>query len=729
MKIYRSLALATTLVAFVLTAHGQETTPPPKDSTTPAEAPPAKSAPPPAANATAATDAPPAANSPAAKDAAPQAANPPAAKGAAPPAATAATPKDAPAAPEPPPARDDKYDVEIGFRTVTVGGNKGMYRTQINEQSGLLVRSFTMLTTDIGGSSTLFDRFRVDASDLGAGPAGSLRIEADKADRYRFRLAFRHTDAFSALPEFANPLLSQGVIPGQHTYARTRNALDADLDLLPGGRLTPFIGLSLHRLSGPGTSTYTLGGDEFRLSQALKDRDAEVRFGTGFNLGWLYGSATQGWRRTRTNEVLSLEPGAGGGNSTDPLLGVPILASAVTRDDHTSVNTPFTNLFVTGQLGKRVRVTGDYVRFAADSSGDLTESAAGSFVSLELSRFFDGLSTNASSSAKNTTWRGGGRAEFALTDAIVAFAGYQKEHRDLEGSALIDTLFLQTLTFGNVDPRDVEVILNARSSIARDETVASAGGAARAVGPFAVRVEYREAKQNLTVAPDLSEIVLPGNQDGQFERRIRTLDANGSYARSGFTLGAAYRRDSADQPIFRTDFRDRDRLRLRASWSAPKWIRAGVVAEETKQSNDDAGIALDGKARQYTGDIEVIPHEGVVFHGSLSRFRADNSILIRRPENFNIEPSLYAEDGRSREAGVALNLAPLSFDVSAARLDNRGSNPFDIHRIRVRVGFDLPAKTKSGLVAEYADDKYSEASAAFADFNARRLGLFVRYRP
>ncbi|MEK6374904.1 MAG: hypothetical protein AABO58_19690 [Acidobacteriota bacterium] len=611
------------------------------------------------------------------------------------------------------------YDLEVGFRILDVSGNKEMYRTQINERSGLLLQSFTLLTTDLGGgSSKLFDRFRVDAADLGAGPAGSLRIQADKADLYRFRLGYRHVNAFSSLP-------------GQHTYERTRDALDADLDLLPNGSVTPFIGVSLHRLSGPGTTTYTLGGDEFRLSQNLKESEQEVRLGTGFNIGFLSGSATQGWRRTRSSDRLTLTDG--GGNSADPLFGRPILASELTREDRASVNTPFTSLFVTGQVGKRVRLVGDFVRFAADSSGDLTEAAAGSFVSFALSRFFNGLSDTASSSAKNTTWRGGGRVEVALTEGIVAFAGVQKDHRDLEGSALIDTLFLQTLTFGGIDPRDVQVILNAKSSMARNEDAANAGASARALGPFAVRVEFREAKQKLTVAPDLSQIVVPGSQGGNFERRVKTLDTNASFTKSGFTLGAAVRHDQADRPIFRTDFRNRDRLRLRAALkgttSATKWIRVGVTAEETKQKNDQPGIELDGKVRQTSADVEVTPHEGVAFRASLSRFRADNSILIRRPENFNTEPSLYAEDGRSHEGGVALSLAPLSFDVSAARFINRGANPFDLHRVRARVGFDLPARTKTGLIVECEKDEYRERNAGDADFNATRFGLFIRYRP
>jgi hypothetical protein len=610
-------------------------------------------------------------------------------------------------------AQSAPYEIELGLQTVNVSGNEDMYRTQINERSGLVLRSFTLLTPGAEGGSGLFDRLRVDASDFGAGPGGSLRVEADKAGVWRLRLGYRHSDAFSALPAFANPLLDRGILPGQHTYDRTRNSFDADLELFPQGRLTPFIGYSLHRLSGPGTSTYTLGGDEFRLAQSLEESEHEFRAGTGFTLGAFSGSVEQGWRRVRTSETLTLADSSGDGNNPNPLLGLPVLAGDIRREDETRISTPFTNLHATGQVAKRVRLVGHYARFTADTRGDGTESATGSFVSFALSRFFNGLAEQTSSRAKNTTWRGSVRAEVALRDGIDAFGGYQKEHRDLEGSALLDTIFLQT----------------AHGSLARGEEAVHAGVSARALGPFAVRIELRNAKQDIDVSPDLSEIVVPGNQDGEFERRIRTLDANASYTLSAFTIGAAWRQDHAGAPIFRTDFRDRQRLRLRATWQAPKWIRAGVTAEESKQSNTQPGIELSGEARQYGGDVEVTPHEGIVVRGSLTRFRADHDILIRRPETFAIDRSLYAENGTSREAGIGLRRAALFLDADVATFTNRGDNPFDLDRLRLRAGFDLPAKTKTGVAFELARDRYREDHAAFGDFRATRLGVFFRYRP
>lgn len=602
-----------------------------------------------------------------------------------------------------------------------------MYRTQINERGGLSIRSFTMATSD-NADSALVDRFRLDVSDLGIGPASSVRLEADRRNAYRLRLGYRATNAFSALLAFANPLLDQGIIPGQHTYERTRTLFDMDLELMPDRPIVPFVGFTWNDNHGPGQTTYHLGQDEFLLNQNLKEHDREFRAGASFHYGPVSGQLTEGWRNFSSNNSLALLTGAGAGNNSVPILGNPISATAISRTDSTHVKTPFTNFYITGQVMKQLRLIGNYTRFSADSNGGENESAAGSFVSFPISRFFNGLTESASSSAKNTTWRGGGRAEVTLYPNVDFIAGYQKEHRQLEGEALIDTIFLQTLTFSGFDPRNVENILQTSGSITRNETVTNAVVSARSMGPFALRGEYRESKQDVNVSPDLSEIVVPGNQGGDFTRRIHTLDASGTYTQSGLMLGAAYRKDSANQPIFRTDFQDRDRVRVRGSWTSAKNIfRIGATAERTNQSNDVPTTGYDATMRQYSGDAELRPVAWLGLHGSISQFRADSNISIRRPENFAINQSVQQENGKSREGGMSVQGGPMSLDVNMGRFANRGTTPFDISRFRLRLTYDL--KWKTGFAAEWNRDKYDEATPSFGNYDATRYGIYFRWHP
>lgn len=619
------------------------------------------------------------------------------------------------------------FDLEIGYRWLDLKGDNGMYRTQINERGGLLIRSFTLATSDFEGHTTLVDRFRIDVSDLGVGPAESLRVEASRSGAYRLRLGYRATDAFSALPAFANPLLGDGIVPGQHTYNRTRKMLDVDLELLPERAVTPFVGYTWNDNHGPGQTTYHLGQDEFRLLQNLRERDREIRAGASFHFASVYGQITQGWRTFRGTDSLTLASGAGDGNNPGTVLGQPVTASTLTRTDTSHGNTPFTNFYVTGQVMKRVRLIGNYVRFAADSDGNGSEAATGSFTSFAISRFFSGLSETATSSAKNTTWRGGGRAEVNLAPNVDFLTGFQREHRELDGVALIDTLFLQSITFAGFDRRDIETVLQAASSVSRDQDVWNAAISAHALGPFALRGEFRQSTQDLTVSPDLSEIVVPGGQGGDFSRRVRTFDLDGAFTRSGLMLGASWRRDRANELVFRTDYLDRDRFRVRAAWSTPKKLfRAGVTAERTTQSNNRE-IGYDARLRQFSGDVEVSPIEPLRLHASLSKFRAHSNITFRHPENFTIDESVNQENGRAREGGVSYLRGPFSVDASLGRFENRGTIPFTIDRHRLRATWDF--KSKTGVAVEWDRDKYDEPSPSYGDFDASRYGLYFRWRP
>ena len=130
---------------------------------------------------------------------------------------------------------------------------------------------------------------------------------------------------FSAVPAFAL---------GQHTYDRTRRTFDADLELFPDRTIVPFLGYSFNRLSGPGTTSYHAGQDEFLLGQSVRDTEHEYRIGAGFHFANVSGSVTQGWRRFSGDETLTLT-GPSTGNNTAPILGRDITATSISRHDST----------------------------------------------------------------------------------------------------------------------------------------------------------------------------------------------------------------------------------------------------------------------------------------------------------------------------------------------------------------------------------------------------------
>jgi hypothetical protein len=625
-------------------------------------------------------------------------------------------------------------ELEIGYRWANVNGNEDMYRSQINERAGFLIRSFTMSTNDPNGATGFVDRFRVDVSDLGFGtaPAGSARIDMGKTGVYRLTLGYREADQYSALPSFANPLLAQGVIPGQHTIDRTRKMFDANLELLPGKMITPIVGYGWNQNKGPGQTTYFLGQDEFRMNQDLKETEQEVRVGLGFNFGQVvYGQVLQGWRQFKSTETTSLVPGAGAGNNAGPALDdKTVSASSMNQTSYTDVNTPFTNVNVTADISKRLKVTGTYVQFNAKQDGAGSESDSGSFMSFQLDRFFSGLSQSVAANAENKTWRGAGKAELKVTEGVDLFGGFERQHRENTGASMIDTIYLQSITFGGLDKKDLEVLLNTQNKLERQDDIWNVGVSARTVGPLSFRGEYRQTNDHTTAAPDIAETVLASTdaQGGKFDRLVRTVDLGMGFRQSGFTAAVSWRRDAATEPIFRTDYQDRDRYRVRVGYAAPgDLIKAGFQMEGTNQSSSWVASAFDGKSRQYTADLEIAPVPALRLRGSLSQFQSDFKIGYRRPENLLMDTSVTTEKGDAYEGGLSLRLSPVTFDIALGRFENRGTNAFNIERYRMNLGWDI-VKT-AGIVAEWARDKYREASPSLGDFDATRFGLYLRWRP
>src|SRR5581483_7305310 len=449
------------------------------------------------------------------------------------------------------PAPPGPLDIEIGYRTLSLKGNEDLYRTQINERRGIFIRSMTILTSEPRDISQI-DRLRIDGTEIGPGsPASALRLEASRYSYYRLLFTWRRTNSFSALPAFANPLLEQGVITGQHTYDRRRDMMDAQLDLLPRAKITPFIGFGFRKLSGPGTSTFTTGTNEFQLSQSVEEREHEYRGGAYYDFGSVRGSITQGWRRLRSDQTWTLL--SRDGNESDPVLNHPTFATAMQRDDHSRTRTPFTNAVFAAQVAPRIRLKASYVRYSAETDDEGTGDLAGSFISLPMLRFFNVMSERVSSSAKKTVTRGSGRAEVLVHKDVTLFAAYQNERRDIAGTGLLDTLYQETLNFDGLDKRDIEAILRSNSSIHRRSNLGLAGISFRAPGPLSLRCEARDDRQQLDGAKDLAEIVLPGNQWGTWDRHVKSLDGTASFMRGNVYLGASYRRDRANVAVFRSD--------------------------------------------------------------------------------------------------------------------------------------------------------------------------------
>jgi hypothetical protein len=621
-------------------------------------------------------------------------------------------------------AQSTSFDIELGYQNVDVNGNEDMFKTQINQDSGFVLGNLSINFVDPSGGG-FADRLRVDASGFGGNPAGRFRLDMGRGQTYRLRLFYQEFSTYSALPAYANPLLEDGVVPGQHTWDRTRNVLDIQLEFPIWKTITPIIGYRWNRYEGPGQSTYSVGNDEFRVASDLEQTESEFYIGLNFMTKAVHGTLIQGWRDFDGTERQDLAAGEGAGNNPGTTLGQDVELDSFDRTTRTSAKTPVTTFHITARASDQVRLIGSYVR--ADSEGDtsMDEMLSGSLVSFQLSRFFQGLDQTIESRTENPYSRGEVRFEFDLSRKAGFKVGYQFRERELRGWAMVSSLFTDTLNFGGFDPRDIETMVESESGYERQDKIANVRFDFRDLGLFSLWGEYTANNQSLNVSQDVAQIVLPGGQEGDFDRQIETFEIGGMLDFGDAKILLDLSSQEADEIIMRTDFNDRSRLRGRVDWSISKVFRVLATAESINSDNKSSDVGYEAETRRYAIDLDITPSENFMFGLAWDTYQTDTEIPYRVPQTLGTLQSIYAEDGELLTGDLRWIISILTIDAAYSTFENEGSFPFKMDRAFARVALDI---TKSiGIAGEYENWDYSEGLFPIADYDADRWGLFLRW--
>jgi hypothetical protein len=497
--------------------------------------------------------------------------------------------------------------------------------------------------------------------------------------------------------------------------------------------ITPLLGYSRNVYQGPGTTTYHVGGNEYLLNEQIQSIDQLYRIGLGFNYGPVQAGFTQGWRMYDWKSVATLSPGAGSGNVGTPVLGQDLSADVVTGTQSNKINTPVTNAWLTGNFFGRLKLTGTYIKADGSNETQYAEADAGKFVSFEIARFFSGLGETVNSRSRTDYWRASARAEVNVVAGVDLAGGWAENSRALDGQALISTLFLDTVTYAGQSTGDLLREINARTRIDDMSRVYDASVTARPIGPVAVNAGWTQTQQNVTATPDASEIVVPGGQGGRYERRVNTYGGGATFNQWGLTLTADYHHDSADAPIFRTDYIDRDRYGFRGVWNFKDFVKVGAFFRETHAADDVVEIGYSTKIREFEADVEVTLLKNMLtLRGSGGEFLTNRKILIRVPQDFSIVQTEDQEFGHNWEGGAHLQLERFSLDGAYLWMNNNGSIPFSVGRIRVLAEYFFTKNV--GLDFQWLQDKYNEGVAfdqagPLADFNGNRYYVGLHWRP
>jgi len=371
-------------------------------------------------------------------------------------------------------------------------------------------------------------------------------------------------------------------------------------------------------------------------------------------------------------------------------------------------------------------VVGSFVSTEAEADTSEDESLSGNLVSFALRRFFGGLDGTVVSNADNDYWRGNARIEADLLDNVELAAGLTKRHRELDGTALITELYLDTVTYSGFDPRDVTEMIEARNAIERNESVFDSRITVRDLGPVRAWAGWSVRDQDLTVQQSAAEVVLAAGQGGSFERDLTGLNLGAALRTGGFDLSAEWWQEESDEIIFRTDFTERERWRVRAGWSSGMLRLLGTADLSDAKARVPSRDGMNVQTRSYGGELELTPSERFSAHVSYALFKADTAFNYRRPETFTVVESLYAEEGELIEGGLLWDAGRAgTIDIGWSSFENTGSLPFDLERGWLRYSVDFT--DAFGAAVEVDSHDYDETLLPIAAYDATRYGVFLRW--
>jgi hypothetical protein len=617
--------------------------------------------------------------------------------------------------------------LDLGYRwTSGLRGSEDLYRSLVNLGEGPKLFGVNLNMNSPLGSNRYVDRLQLNASAWGGDPYNTLRLYAEKTGGYQFSFDYRKVNYFNFIPSFANPLLSQGILIGQHSFDSTRRSMDFELTLRPGARVSPFLAYSRNSGFGPGITTFTAEGNEFAINNHLQDSSDYYRGGVVFNLPKVNLTLEQGVLTFKDDQRIFQTDGANRGNRTAPLLGENIVLNQLDENYHVRGRTPVSRVQITATPWERLTVAGRFVYSQPDLNFDYDRRAAGNFLSFDVLRIFTGELANGSADANRPHILGNLSVEFRPHQRLSILETLVTDRFHIASSSSLGRSLTGTRPLGG--PPDPDNTFSVSSFDA---------------SRFAVNLNQNQVESVVTLTPRLS---FRGGyrymwSDTQLQSLLEEEDAQSinlhrHVGLAGFSfrlprkadLSLDFEAGRGNRVYSRTDVLDYRKVRLRGRYHPWEFFAVSGSFSLLDHENQRSDLGYNFQNRGYSLSLSLTPAGGRRVAASLDYSRADltSDILFIIPQLLTNDRSLYVED--SHFGGVNLDLRivrDVRLNLGYAVVSTTGSRPLNYHQ--PRAGIAIPLNKRIALTSEWRYYGYNERGFAFEDFHNHLITAGLRF--
>jgi hypothetical protein len=552
-------------------------------------------------------------------------------------------------APAPAAEKNVSGSIEFGYRWVgDVRGSHETYRSLVDLEQG--PRVFDVDFTIEDPSRRLFDRVDLAAAGWGGEPHSSIRVDARKSGAYRLLADYRNLAYYNFLPSFADPAIARGSFLNQRAFDTNRRYINADLELMPGRRIIPYLGYSHDSGFGTGVTPYVSDGNEYPVRTRLRDMTDLYRGGVRVELNRFHVTLEQGATKFKDDQFVSTAD-RNFGNRTTPLFDQRLALNNLSQAYGVRGDSIYSKLLLTAAPASWLDVHGQFLYSRPSSDVKYSNDARGLFALLGAVRFFNGQYDALSAESKQP--HSSGSAGFEL--------------RPVKKLRIVETILTDRFH-------------NASSAVLAEQlffgTAATAGE--RLSFTSLDRLVYNFNRQQVDVIADVtSRLSLRGGHRyewGGAQVRSGVLDLRGREAGelkrqaglAGFSfrpvrklsLTMDYEAGAGDRSYFRTSLYDYRKIRARARYQLMPSLLVAANFTVLENQNPTAGVKYDFRSRSNTMSIQWMPQGGkwVGLLGEYSRSTLSSDLSYLDPLDRARERSFYHDNAHVASALMDINL-------------------------------------------------------------------------